>query len=126
MLKTSPSNSVLTSCPELLKIASIALLPRKDLGEESLDPSLDGDLRDVVEQEAAHAPGLPFLVNDEGDLGGLGFGVQEVLGDRDDCLAARSGHDANNRQLVFVVDVRQFLHVFVGERYRMREVPRLN
>ena len=87
----------------------------QDGGVEAFDAALVGDVREGLHEARAHALVLPVVADDEGDLGGHEGGVDEVLGDGDDLTLAGAGHDADDGEVLVVVDVGEVLHVALGE-----------
>ena len=102
-------------------------IARQDFGEEAFDAALFGDFRDIIEQVGSHAFLLPFVLDDEGDFGGLGLGVEEVLGDSDDVLLAGGARDdADDGDILLVIDIGQLLDVLVREGHRVGHIACLD
>ena len=105
------------------------LVAGKGLGDEAADAVLLGRRGQVLEEEAADAPALVGVVDDEGDFG-LGIAVHAsgrlavVAGHRHQ-LVTQLGHQ---REAVVVVDVDESIQQMrreAGERGEEAEVDRL-
>jgi hypothetical protein len=93
---------------------------RQDLRDELVQPAFPSRLREVLEQQLAHAASLVRVLDQEGDLGLVH--VDPVVPAGGDDLAGQGDHEAD---AVDVVDVGELVDVTLRQRGVRREEPQV-